>query len=83
MSVQEAAEAVVEAMDFHGEVTVSFGWRLACLGPPCRRLCPGAPMALTLAAGGWGHCCSALEALPGKAGPGSRAGGGQRGFPLC
>lgn len=25
VSIQEAAEAVVEAMDFHGEVTVSFG----------------------------------------------------------
>lgn len=83
MSVQEAAEAVVEAMDFHGEVTVSFGRRLGCLGPPCRRLCPDAPMALTLGARGWGHCCSALEASPGKAGPGSRAGGGQRGFPSC
>lgn len=83
MSIQEAAEAVVEAMDFHGEVTVSFGRRLGCLEPPCRRLCPDAPMALTLAAGGWGHYCFALEAPSGKAGPGSRAGGGRWGFPSC
>ena len=54
MSIQEAAEAVVEAMDFHGEVTVSFGRRLGCLEPPCRRLCPDAPKALNLAAGGLG-----------------------------
>ena len=69
VSVQEAAEAVVEAMDFHGEVTVSFGQRLGCLGPPCRRLCPDAPMALTLGARGWGHCCSALERDSSRPGP--------------
>lgn len=26
VSIREAAEAVAEAMDFHGEVTVSFCW---------------------------------------------------------
>lgn len=63
VSIQEAAEAVVEAMDFHGEVTVSFG--------------SDAPkMALPLAAGeeGW---CSVPKAPPGKGRRGSRAGWGR------
>lgn len=30
VSIQQAAEAVMEAMDFHGEVTVSFGCGRAC-----------------------------------------------------
>lgn len=77
MSIQEAAEAVVEAMDFHGEVTVSFGRRLGCLEPPCRRLCPDAPMALTLAAGGVGGTAALpWRLLLGKLGQAQEQAGG-------
>lgn len=69
VSIQEAAEAVVEAMDFHGDVTVSFGsqWHR---GPSCTGTAGLThPVALTLAAGGAGGdiCCSLPEAPLGKA----------------
>lgn len=53
VSIQEAAAAVAEAMDFHGEVTVSFG--------------SDAPkMALLLAGVGEEGWCSVPKAPPGK-----------------
>uniref|UniRef100_A0A8C0E105 GDP-L-fucose synthase n=1 Tax=Balaenoptera musculus TaxID=9771 RepID=A0A8C0E105_BALMU len=83
LSIQEVAEAVVEAMDFHGEVTVSFGSRQDTVGLPAGGCGSDAPMALTLAAGGEGVCCSLLEAPPGKARQGSRAGWWGVGCPFC
>ncbi|NIG58119.1 GDP-L-fucose synthase [Pontoporia blainvillei] len=67
VSIQEVAEAVVEAMDFHGEVTVSFGSRQETVGFPAGGHGCDAPMALTVSAGGGGVCCFLLEAPPGKA----------------
>lgn len=82
VSIQEVAEAVVEAMDFHGEVTVSFGSRRETMGLPAGGRGCDAPMALTLAAGGEGVCCFLLEAPPGKARQASRAGWWKGGLPL-
>lgn len=76
VSIQEAAEAVVEAMDFHGEVTVSFGSGEA-LWASLLETGSHAQMVLTLGAGGQVYCSPG--GTPGKGRGGSW---GRVGLPL-
>lgn len=67
VSIQEAAEAVVEAMDFHGGITVSFGISSGHWGPPLPARGCGLVwhmVVLTLAAGAWYAALS--QSSPGK-----------------
>lgn len=73
VSIQEAAEAVVEAMDFHGEVTVSFGSG-EVLWASLLETGSQAQMVLTLRAGG--QVCCSPRGTPGKGRRGSWGEGG-------